>query len=198
MLDILKKKAEAAELENVETRIMDGQNLDVPAASFDAIVCQFGLMLFPDPDQSLRSMFKALRPEGRAGVIVFTTPDKNPHMSIPASITREQLNLPPPEPGRSGHFSLGGPGLLELKMKDAGFVNVTVEPVTTELSANSADEFAESMREAGAGPTPMLAKADNATKDTVWSEIAASLKKFERANRCTFPGELLVGVGTRP
>lgn len=198
MLDMLKKKADAAGLENVETRVMDGQNLEVPAASFDAIVCQLGLMLFPDPDQSLRNMFKALRRGGRAGVIVFTTPDRNPFMSIPASITRKQLNLPPPEPGRPGHFSLGDFGLLESKLKDAGFVDVTVETVTSELTANSATEFAETMREAGGGPTPMLAKEDDATKDIVWNEIAASLNKFERADRCIFPAELLVAVGTRP
>jgi SAM-dependent methyltransferase len=198
MLDVLKKKAEAAGLENVETKIMDGQNLDVPEASFDAIVCQFGLMLFPDADRSLRSMFNALRPAGRAGIIVFTTPDKNPHMSIPASITRKHLGLPAPEPGRPGHFSFGETGLLESKMKDAGFVNVTVEVVTTELVANSAAEFANGMRDAGAGPTPMLAKADDATKEAVWNEIAASLKKFEKSDRCIFSGELLVAVGRRP
>ena len=65
MLGILKKKAEAAGLSNVETRIMDGQDLDVPDGSFDAIVSQFGLMLFPDPDQSLKSMFNAVRPVRR-------------------------------------------------------------------------------------------------------------------------------------
>ena len=198
MLDILKTKADSAGYSNVETRIMDGDNLDVPEGSFDAVVCQFGLMLFPNPDQSLTSMFKALRPGGRAGVIVFTTPDKNPHLSIPASITRKQLDLPPPEPGRPGHFSLGKPGLLESKMKSAGFIDVTVETVPTELRANSAADFANGLRDAGGGPTPMLAKADDTAKEAVWTEIATTLRKFEDGESCIFPGELLVAVGMRP
>ncbi len=198
MLDILKTKADSAGYSNVETRIMDGDNLDVPEGSFDAVVCQFGLMLFPNPDQSLTSMFKALRPGGRAGVIVFTTPDKNPHLSIPASITRKQLDLPPPEPGRPGHFSLGKPGLLESKMKSAGFIDVTVETVPTKLRANSAADFANGMRDAGGGPSSMLAKADDTTKEAVWNEIATTLRKFEGAESCIFPGELLVAVGMCP
>ncbi len=198
MLDILEVKADSAGYSNVETRIMDGDNLDVPEGSFDAVVCQFGLMLFPNPDQSLTSMLKALRPGGRAGVVVFTTPDKTPHLSIPASITRKQLDLPPPEPGRPGHFSLGKPGLLESKMKSAGFIDVTVETVPTELRANSAADFANGLRDAGGGPTPMLAKADDTAKEAVWTEIATTLRKFEDGESCICPGELLVAVGMRP
>ncbi len=52
MLDVLKTKADAAGFDNVETKVLDGENLDVPAASFDVVVCQFGLYLFPDPDKS--------------------------------------------------------------------------------------------------------------------------------------------------
>ena len=44
----------------------------------------------------------------------------------------------------------------------------------------------------------MLAKADDTTKEAVWTEIAASLRKFEDGENCIFPGELLVAVGMRP
>ena len=198
MLDVLKTKADAAGFDNVETKVLDGENLDVPAGSFDVVVCQLGLYLFPDPDKSLESMYEALRPGGRAGIIVLTTPDKTPHLSIPASITRKRLNLPPPEPGRPGHFSLGESGLLESKMTRAGFIDVAVKTVATELRAETAAEFANRLRDAGGGPSPMLAKADDATKETVWSEIAVSLSEFDQDDGCSFPGELLVAVGTRP
>ncbi len=198
MLDILKNKADAAGRDNIEIRIMDGESLDVPERSFDAVVCQFGLMLFPNPDQSLKGMFKALRSGGRAGVIVFTTPEKTPHMSIPASITRKRLDLPPLEPGRPGHFSLGEPGLLDSKMRGAGFVEVAVEALTAELRVKSAAEFVTCLRDAGGGPTPMLAKADDATKGAIWSEIAEALSKLEDDDGCVFPGEFLVAVGMRP
>lgn len=198
MLDILKAKAGAAGYVNVETKVMDGENLLVPEGTFDVVVCQFGVMLFPDPDRSLRSMLKAVHPGGRAGVIVFSKPESNPLLSISAAIARKQLGLPPPEPGRPGHFSLAEPGLLEAKMADAGFAGVVVEVVATEMRANSAAEFVDSFRAAGGGPGPILAKADDATKDSVWAEILESFREFETGDGCVFPAELLVGIGRRP
>jgi len=49
---------------NVETRVSDGEHLGVDDASFDAVVCRLGLMLFRDPLQGLRDMRRALRPGG--------------------------------------------------------------------------------------------------------------------------------------
>jgi len=35
--------------ENVETRVMDAQRLELDADSFDAAISRFGVMLVPDP-----------------------------------------------------------------------------------------------------------------------------------------------------
>lgn len=43
--------------------------------SFDAVVSQFGLMYFPDPDAALREMLRVLRPDGRIGVAVWASLD---------------------------------------------------------------------------------------------------------------------------
>ena len=82
-------------------------------------------------------------------------------------------------------------------MSEAGFVDVTSEAVQSQLRAPSAQEFASAIRDAGGGPSPMLAGADEATKEAVWVDIALSLREFETDGDCVFPGELLVAAGRR-
>jgi ubiquinone/menaquinone biosynthesis C-methylase UbiE len=198
MLEILGNKASTAGITNIETSLMNGEALDVPEGSFDAVTCQFGLMLFADLDAALKGMLRALRPSGRVGIIVFTTPDKSPHLGIPAAITRKWLALPSPEAGRPGHFSLGQTGLLEEKMATAGFSDISVEKVASQLHAASAKEFVSLLKGAGAGPTPMLAGADEVTKEAIWAEITEALTSYEDGTGLNIPAEFLIAAGTRP
>jgi ubiquinone/menaquinone biosynthesis C-methylase UbiE len=48
MLKLAADAAREAGLTNVETRVMDAESIDLEAGSFDAVICQLGLMLFPD------------------------------------------------------------------------------------------------------------------------------------------------------
>jgi len=110
ILEHAARAARAAGLANVETRALDGESLDVPPASFDAVICRVGLIYFPDQQKALSGMKRALVEGGALGVIVYTTPDRNAFFSVPISIIRRRAALPPPLPGQPGPFSLGAPG----------------------------------------------------------------------------------------
>ena len=58
----------AAGLPNVEARVMDGQALALPDASFDAVFSIFGVIMFPDWRKGLAEMARVTRPGGH-GVV---------------------------------------------------------------------------------------------------------------------------------
>lgn len=64
-------------LSNVTYRQADALALPFDDDSFDAVVCQFGIMFFPDKVQGLREMARVLRPGGRLWLNVWGSLDDN-------------------------------------------------------------------------------------------------------------------------
>lgn len=60
---------------NVEARVMDGQSLQFPDASFDAVILHLIVAVIPDPVRCLREVARVLRPGGRAVILDKFIPD---------------------------------------------------------------------------------------------------------------------------
>lgn len=192
------KAAAEAGLTNVETVEADGETLDWAAPeAFDAVISRLGLIYFPDQQAALRGMHRALRPGGRISAIVYSTADRNEFFSLPVSIIRERAQLPAPQPGQPGPFSLGGPRLLEEAFGAAGFRDVTVEVVPASLHLSSAAECVRFERESFGALHQMLAGIDETERTAVWTDIESALARFEADAGFVGPCELLVGSGTK-
>ena len=70
MVDIARKRA-AEIAAGDRALVMDGQQLDFPANSFDAAFSIFGVFMFPDPAAGFAEMARVLRPDGLAVVAVW-------------------------------------------------------------------------------------------------------------------------------
>lgn len=68
MLARLRRRAKRLGLE-VDARVMDGQAMDFPDASFDAVILHLIVAVVPDPVRCLREVARVLRPGGRAVVL---------------------------------------------------------------------------------------------------------------------------------
>lgn len=184
-------------LKQVETRAMDGEKLDLPDASFDAVLCRLGLMYMPHPVTALCEWRRTLKPGGRVAVGVFSTPDRNQWGAVPASIIRQHAQLPPAVPGQPGPFSLGGPGLLDDIFIQAGFTNPQIRTVPVPHRAISAAEYVRVAREAFGGFNAMMANLPPQEQESVWNEVESSLRSFEAPGGFEVPGECLVASATK-
>ena len=184
-------------LEQIETRVMDGEKPDLPDASFDAVLCRLGLMSMPHPEIALREWRRALRPGGRVAVVVFSTPDRNSWGAMPAAIIRRRAQLPPPVPGQPGPFSLGAPGVLEGIFRQAGFADPEVRAVPVPHGAASAADYVRVASEAFGGFNAMMAQLPPQERESVWNEIEVSMRSFESPGGFEAPGECLLGAATK-
>jgi SAM-dependent methyltransferase len=197
LLEYAAQAAAAQGLTNVETRVMDGEHLDLADGTFDVVTSRVGLIYFPDQQRALAEMRRVLKPGGRVAAIVYTTPDRNRFFSIPVGIIRQRAQLPPPAPGQPGPFSLGGDGVLQEAFERAGFHSVRTAIVSSPLRLSSAAECVRFEREAFGALHQMLSGLPSAEQEAAWDEITRELSQFEGPDGFVGPCELIVGVGTK-
>jgi SAM-dependent methyltransferase len=184
-------------LPNVRTRELDGEELDVEPASFDAVISRLGLIYLPDQPRALAGIYRALRHGGRVAAVVYSTADRNGFFSVPVSIIRRRAQLPPPAPGQPGPFSLGAPGVLEDLLTAAGFRDVGARAVPAPLRLPHAADCVRFERESFGALHQMLAGLPHEGREQAWQEIADELGRFEGPEGFVGPCELLVVWGMK-
>ena len=197
MLKVAGEAARNEGLTNVETRVMNAENLALDADSFDAVICRNALMLFANPAKALTEMRRVVKPGGKAAVMVFSAVERNPHHGIPFAIILRLGNIPPPAPGEPWMYALGEPGALEDVYSRAGFLNVSAHAVPIQRRLPSAAEAIQSMRNSASKVSELMSRLNDADRKLAWAEIEQQLRQFEGPNGFEAPGEVLIGVGTK-
>jgi ubiquinone/menaquinone biosynthesis C-methylase UbiE len=190
MLKLAAEAAREAGLTNVETRVMDAENIDLDADSFDAVICQLGLFLFSNPANVLRGMRRVVRPGGKVAALVFSTAEKNPYQGIPMGVARRFGSAPLPL------FSLGETDVLENIFRESGLLDVTVRALSFSRRFSSAAEMIRRLKETAFLRGP-IEKLDEAEREQAWVEIEHQLSQLEGPNGIEVPGEFLIGAGTK-
>ena len=189
--------ATAAGLTNVRTQELDGEQLDVESAGFDAVISRLGLIYLPDQRRALAGIHRALRPGGRVAVIVYSGADRNAFFSLPVSIIRRRAGLGAPAPGQPGPFSLGGPDVLADLLRGAGLRDVGTRLLPAPLRLPRAADCVRFERESFGALHQMLAGCSPEERTQTWAEIETELVRFEGPDGFAGPCELLVGWGTK-
>jgi SAM-dependent methyltransferase len=199
ILEFARQRAVEAGYANIELQAADGENMGVLPASFDAVVCRLGLMLFPDPARGLREMFQALKRGGRCCTMVFSSVEQNPCMKVLIGTAFKHAGLPPRDPyAPGGLLSLGKPGLIDDLFREAGFVGVATTKVAAPFRLPSVNEYLNFVRTSASPILQILGRLDQAGQDAAWADIADKLTVFATEDGWVGPNELLLTVGARP
>ena len=197
ILEFARENARRLGYSNVETQAVDGEDLII-AADFDATICRLGLMLFLNPEQGLRAMFQALKPGGRACTMVFSTPDKNPCVSILLATALKHAGLPPRDPYQSGGLlSLGKPGHVDELFQRAGFSQVATTKLVAPFRLPSVKDYLDFIQKSASPIVQILGRLDEAARNAAWTEIETKLSAFNTSTGWEGPNELLLTVGRR-
>lgn len=127
----------ARSLPNVEARVMDGQALDLPNNSFDAVFSIFGVFMFPNWRKGLSEMARVTRLDGRGIVAVWKDRGAGSFMLLGQLIRelfphRKLAALP------DAMTILGDDAGLAQELVRAGYRDPVVEHVTRDFALDMA------------------------------------------------------------
>lgn len=181
---------------NVTFAVMPAQALDLPDASVDVVLCQFGIMLMTERIQALREMRRVLRPGGRLGIAVWSVPERVGLFQIMGIIGAA---LPPPVGEQPpGPTSLGAPGLLEDLLAEGGFADIVVQRRTFTYDVESGEGEWQRLTAEQANPlVPGLFELSAEARETVHQQVVAALEARRVGDVIRIENEVVFGTATR-
>jgi ubiquinone/menaquinone biosynthesis C-methylase UbiE len=175
MLDVAAERVSAA---NVAFREADALQLPFDDDSFDLVVCQFGVMFFPDKVAGNAEARRVLRGGGRYLVAIWDEIERNPLSDLAHRTMQSLFPDNPPMFMKRGPFGYGDPDRIRSDMAAAGFADIQID--TVELMSRS-----PSARDAAYGLTygsPMgveLSEFGDDALDRTFAKFSADAQSME-------------------
>ena len=161
----------------LEWRQADGTSLPFPDRAFDVVVCEFGLMFFPDKAAGVREAFRVLRPGGLYLFNVWDERERNAATRIAHDTIGTFFPDDPPQ-FYEVPFNLHDPAGVRGLLAAGGFVDVAWETVAKVGTSPSAEDAAAGLVEGNPVIGAIMARRPDALPDiraAVARNIAAEL-----------------------
>lgn len=137
MLEVAQAEVAAA---NVEWRAADAGALPFAGETFDAVVCQFGAMFFPDKPKAFNEARRVLRADGRFVLAVWDRIEENEIAFAVSEAAREIFPENPPRFFANVPHGYSDRTKIEADLRDGGFREVAFEMCALRSRAASATD----------------------------------------------------------
>jgi ubiquinone/menaquinone biosynthesis C-methylase UbiE len=141
MVEVARRRSRVLGLTDVEFRVLDAQELELPDGAVDVVLCRWAYMLMPDPARALDETRRVLRPGGRLAFSVWGAPDRNPWATVVAHLLIEAGHMTPPGEGAPGIFALSDPRKLQNLVVEEGFEPPAITEVAMTWPFESFDDY---------------------------------------------------------
>lgn len=189
-------EAKRGALNNVSYRQADAQALPFEDGSFDAVVCQFGIMFMPDKAQAFAEMARVLRP---GGLLAFNVWDSFEHNRV-AGLAREIIasffdNNPP-------DFLTVPFGFYDIEpirglIAGAGFLEPEINTVSATVERPDAVSIARGFVEGNPGILQIRERGD-VDPDTIIDALAREIGDLYGSGPLQVPLREIVCLARKP
>lgn len=144
MLEIAQSKIKS---EKILWKIVNAQDLPFYNGQFDHVVCQFGVMFFPDKEKSFREVNRVLKAGGKYIFYTWESVENNPRIDLMWKVIEEVFGSESPDFLQKGPHSFFNKKEIEHLLVNAGFKNVRIETVAKTPKYNQPDDLIKGFTE---------------------------------------------------
>jgi SAM-dependent methyltransferase len=200
MVDAARRRASELGVEDVVSfSVEDMTGLSFADASFDGVLCRWGLMLVPDIGGAASEIARVLRPGGRVAVAVWADADANDWMTAPGRSALELGLAEKPDPDAPGPFRLSRDGLLAEVLTDAGLTVELVEDVAVTWRTPGLSAWWGVALDTSRSLALILERATQEQEDAVRAGAERRLERYVQPDgSLAVPGRARVALAHRP
>jgi O-methyltransferase/aklanonic acid methyltransferase len=189
------KDIESRKLSHAEIRHMDAEQMNLPDASFDWVMCGFALWMFAEPARVLQEFYRVLQAGRR--VALSTWAADNPYQTWCHEVLRSFVYDPAAkELSAKIDVRFDTPLQIETALQQAGFEDVRITVEENDFIYASEEQFWLSLWSAGI--RRQLEKMTPELLEQAKSEVFRKLQMLKQPDGFHKVSRALFAVGTKP
>jgi ubiquinone/menaquinone biosynthesis C-methylase UbiE len=158
----------------------DAETLGFDPASFDAVVCAFGILHIADPDRAIAEAYRVLRPDGRFAFTVWAGPDRHDFFAIVLKALEAHGDAQVPLPLAPPIFRFSDPLECRTALTQAGFVDISVAELPLQWRAPSIEAILHFVYRGTMRTSMVLERQTSQARDRILQAIRDNAERFAR------------------
>jgi ubiquinone/menaquinone biosynthesis C-methylase UbiE len=165
----------------VEWQIADAQKLPYHDEAFDHVICQFGVMFFPDKLKAFKEAQRVLNKKGKFVFNTWGSLKDNNKTGVIKDVLENIFEDEAPDFLQKGPYSFYDSNIIKALLRDAGFTDISIEPVVKVAEYADVQHYINGFID-GTPLSAFLQKKDPSARNDVKQKLKQALSKEAAEN----------------
>lgn len=179
-------------------RVCDAEALDFANASFDAVVCGFGILHLPEPEKAIAEAFRVLRPGGRYARTVWCGPSRAQLSGIAQRAIKAHADLTVPMPPSPPREQFSDPDAARNALEAAGFADVRSEELPLAWRGDAPQDVWDWYDRGTVRTAALLDLQTPEVRERIKAAIIEGAARYATAEGVVIPNHAIMHVARKP
>jgi SAM-dependent methyltransferase len=175
----------------------DAGSLPFPEGTFDAVVSNYGVLHFPEPDRFFREAFRVLKTGARLAFTVWDVPTETKLFGAVLGAIGTHGSLDVGLPVGPNMFLFADPSVCERSLGAAGFKDCAVTKISQTWRPSSGEQILGTVKTGTVRTRGTLARQRGETLEAIDEAILTALAPFKSAVGYEIPMPAVLSGGTK-